>query len=97
MDNVPSIPVALEFRREQYGWTQAKMAMELRLQRSHYNEIIKGKRNLPLMATKLAYSIGVPAKVLLQLKENPMTKSKECKCGCGKPLTECEIGQQNEM
>lgn len=72
--SLPSIPVALEFRREQYGWTQAKMSMELGIQSSHYSEIINGKRRLPLNATKLAYLIGVPAKVLLQCN-NKLTQS----------------------
>lgn len=67
VSKLPSIPGALEFRREQYEWTQAKMAMELGIQRSHYSEIIKRKRGLPLKATKMAYSIGVPANVLLQI------------------------------
>lgn len=64
----PSIPSALAFRQEQYGWTQAKMAKKLGLQNSHYNEILKGKRKLPYTAACRAYRLGVPATVLLSLK-----------------------------
>lgn len=65
---IPSIPDALAFRQEQYGWTQRKMAEKLGLQNSHYNEILKGKRKLPYEAACRAYKIGVPASVLLALK-----------------------------
>lgn len=65
---VPSIPSALKFRQEQYGWTQRKMAKKLGLQNSHYNEILKGKRALPYAAACRAYRLGVPAIVLLTLK-----------------------------
>lgn len=63
-----SIPSALEFRREAYGWTQTRMAKALGLQRSHYSEIISGKRRLSFRAACRAYKIGVPAAVLLALK-----------------------------
>lgn len=65
---VPSIPSALAFRQEQYGWTQRTMAKKLGLQNSHYNEILKGKRQLPYAAACRAYRLGVPATVLLSLK-----------------------------
>jgi transcriptional regulator with XRE-family HTH domain len=63
---LPSVKVAVEFRREQYGWTQAKMALKLGMQKSHYSEFIKGKRKLPFSAIKKAYKLGVPAQVLLK-------------------------------
>lgn len=66
-----SIPDALESRRSQHGWTQAKMAKTLGLRPGHYSEIIHGKRGLPIQATRLAYSIGVPAAVLLALPTTP--------------------------
>lgn len=65
---IPSIPSALAFRQEQYGWTQRVMAKKLGLQNSHYNEILKGKRTLPFRAACRAYKLGVPASVLLALK-----------------------------
>lgn len=61
-----SLIAALEFRRDQYELTQAEFAFVLGLYPSHYNEIIKGKRALPLRATKRAFAIGVPASALLQ-------------------------------
>lgn len=64
---LPSVPEALEFRREQYGWTREMMAFAIGLSKGHYSEVINGKRQLPLNATRHAYSIGVPATVLLQL------------------------------
>jgi antitoxin component HigA of HigAB toxin-antitoxin module len=65
MEVIVSIPDALEFRRDQYGYTKAKMADELGLCRSHYTEIIQGKRKLPYSAARKAFAIGVPAVVLL--------------------------------
>lgn len=68
---LPTIREALEFRREAYGWTQAKMASALGLHGSHYSEIIRGRRRLPVNAMKAAFEIGVPPEVLLQ---TPKTK-----------------------
>lgn len=56
---------ALEFRRDAYGLTQAEFAALLLLGQSHYSEVIHGKRDLPIKATRRAYAIGVPASVLL--------------------------------
>lgn len=64
---LPSIPDALEFRREQYGWTPWKMAQELGLhKRRHYGEVICGTRQLTIKAMRAAHAMGVPADVLLQ-------------------------------
>ena len=63
---LPTIPSALEFRREAYEWTATKMADKLGLEKSHYSEIIHGKRKLPFKAARKAYKLGVPAEVLLQ-------------------------------
>lgn len=63
---IPSISIALEFRAEQMGWTSSQMARRLGMQRSHFGEVLNGIRRLPLGATKKAYALGVPAKVLLQ-------------------------------
>ena len=64
---LPTIPEALEFRREQYEWSKTKMAKELNIQLSHYCDVLAERRKLPLLATKHAFRIGVPASVLLQL------------------------------
>ena len=64
----PTIPSALEFRREAYGWTQARMAKALGIGSSHYSEIVNGKRDLPYSAACLAYEVGVPASVLLKVR-----------------------------
>ena len=61
-----SLADALEFRRDQYGLTKGEFAAILGLQKSHYSEIVLGKRRLPITATKRAFAIGVPAEVLLQ-------------------------------
>lgn len=66
--NLPTIPSALRFRQEQYGWTQAKMAKRLGLSTGHYSEVLSGKRALPYEAACRAYKLGVPATVLLSLK-----------------------------
>lgn len=57
---------ALKFRAEQMGWNDTQLAAKLGLSRSHMSEILCGKRRLPLEATKAAFQIGVPAKILLQ-------------------------------
>lgn len=62
---VPTIADALEFRRDQYGLSQADFAFVLGIQPSHYSEVINGKRSLPMTAMKAAYKIGVPAEILL--------------------------------
>ena len=61
-----SIKDALEFRRDQYGLTQAEFGALLGMGASHYSEVLKGKRRLPIGAVKRAYAIGVPADALLQ-------------------------------
>lgn len=61
-----SLADALEFRRDQYMLTKGEFAQILGLQKSHYSEIVLGKRRLPITATKRAFAIGVPAEVLLQ-------------------------------
>ena len=66
---LPTIRSALEFRREQYGWTATMMAKALGLRRSHYSEIVHGKRRLPYRAVCKAFEIGVPASVLLQTRK----------------------------
>lgn len=67
MINLPSILEAVEFRRDQYGWTKSKMAKELHITLPQYSDFIHGRRSLPFIAIKYAYRIGIPAKVLLQL------------------------------
>ncbi len=62
----PSIISAVEFRREQYGWTKTEMARHLGIGRGHYTEFIQGKRTLSYRTICRAYNIGVPASVLLQ-------------------------------
>lgn len=59
------LPDALEFRREQYGWSAKKMAAMLDMSNTHYSEFIHGKRALPINAIRKAYAIGIPASVLL--------------------------------
>lgn len=66
MSELPSVVEAIEFRRHQYGWSKSKMAKALGLRPSHYSEILAYRRRLPINATKKAYKIGIPAKVLLQ-------------------------------
>lgn len=57
---------ALNFRRDQYGLKNAEFAAILGMTATHYSEFVNGKRNLPLNARIRAFSIGVPAEVLLQ-------------------------------
>lgn len=62
----PPLKDAVEFRREQYGWSAEKMAAMLDIEKSHYSEFVNGKRNLPINSIRKAYAIGIPATVLLQ-------------------------------
>ena len=68
---LPTIRAAVEFRREQYGWTKKQMAKALSIGLPHYVEFTKGKRRLPVKSRCKAFEIGVPAVVLLQ---TPKTK-----------------------
>jgi len=61
----PTIPDALRFRADQMGWNQSQMAAKLGMGRSHYSEVLSGKRPLPLPAIRKAYELGVPARVLI--------------------------------
>ena len=61
-----SIPDSLEFRRGQYELSKSEFAGILGLSAAHYSEVLSEKRKLPLMASKRAFAIGVPAEVLLQ-------------------------------
>lgn len=62
----PKLVDAVEFRREQYGWSKKKMADMLDMSRSHYSEFVHGKHGLPANSIRKAYAIGIPAAVLLQ-------------------------------
>ncbi len=65
-----TIPEALEAYRKDRGWRAGDMAMLLGLHRSHYSEVISGKRaELPLNATRRAYALGIDPDILLQMKE----------------------------
>lgn len=57
---------ALRFRIEQYGWSDAKFARAIGMQRSHFSEVMTGKKRLPINAIRKAVELGIPAKVLLQ-------------------------------
>jgi hypothetical protein len=61
-----TIGSALEFRREAYGLSADEFAFILGLQRSHYNELVHGKREMSKKAMRRAFAIGIPAAVLLQ-------------------------------
>lgn len=65
---LPTVPSALRYRQEEYGWNQSQMADKLGLARSHYSDILLGKRILPYKAACRAYELGVPAAVLLSLE-----------------------------
>ena len=56
---------ALEFRRDQYGLSQRDFAEILGIMPSHYSEVAKGKRRLPINAVARAVAIGVPVPPLL--------------------------------
>lgn len=62
----PKLVDAIQFRQEQYGWSDTKMAAMLDLSKSHYSEFKNGKRGLPINSIRKAYAIGIVATVLLQ-------------------------------
>jgi transcriptional regulator with XRE-family HTH domain len=69
---------ALEFRRDQLQLTQKFFAKSLHMQASHYNEFVKGKRNLPLKAMKLAVEVhDIDAVLLITGKFQPPRKPNE--------------------
>ncbi len=63
---LPSPIEAIRFRIEQYGWTDSKYAKEIGMSRSHFSEVMKGKRRMPVKAIRKAIALGTPAEVLLQ-------------------------------
>lgn len=64
--SIPSTIEAVEFRRDQYGLTQAQWAYVLGMQPSHYSEFVRGARRLPGLAMGTAFAYGVPAECLFQ-------------------------------
>ncbi len=66
MKDMPPPIEAIRFRIEQYGWPDYRFAEAIGMQRSHFSEMMKGKRRMPLNAIRKAVELGVPAKVLLQ-------------------------------
>lgn len=75
--SIPTIIEAVEFRREQYGLNQRQMALVLGMGPSHYNEFIKGKRELPKHSMAQAFAFGVPAERLFQTEPNKGVKDVE--------------------
>lgn len=63
---LPTIRAAVEFRREEMGWSKLEMARQLGWYVSHYCEFTKGRRGLPHKIMCMAHDLGVPANVLLQ-------------------------------
>ena len=84
-EKLPSLKDAVEFRREQYGWTKTVMARELHISLPNYSDFIHGRRGLPFIAIKHAYRIGIPATVLLQINGESKHLNPNC-LNCGKEL-----------
>jgi HTH-type transcriptional regulator/antitoxin HigA len=63
---LPNPITAIRFRIEQYGWTDAQFAEKVGMSRSHFSEVMNGKRKMPLHAVRKAVGLGIPAKVMLQ-------------------------------
>lgn len=68
MKRLPSVSEAIEFRQRELGWTQTRMAEALSLTTGHYSEIMHGKRGVPYRCACLAYALGVPAEILLNVQ-----------------------------
>jgi antitoxin component HigA of HigAB toxin-antitoxin module len=83
---------ALNFRRDQYGLKNSEFAAILGMTQTHYSEFINGKRNLPLNARIRAFSIGVPAEVLLQPGSEMVRQSRErrSKSNSSEPSKDCD-------
>ena len=60
-----SVGEALEFRREAYGLSVKDFCYILAIGKTHYSEIINGKRNPPISLVRNANLIGVPLNSLL--------------------------------
>ena len=61
---------ALEFRREAYGLSVKDFCYVLSIGKTHYSEIINGKRRPPINLVRNANCIGVPLNSLLYGIEN---------------------------
>lgn len=68
---------ALKLIASRHGWNQSQAAKRLGLHRSHYSEILAGKRKLPFASAKKAYALGLPAQVLLRTAKNDRRKFAE--------------------
>lgn len=66
MTQKPSPIEAIRFRIEQYGWKDCEFAKEIGMSRSHFSEVMNGKRKMPLYAVRKTVALGVPAAVMLQ-------------------------------
>ena len=67
---------ALEFRRLQYGLSRRDFAEILGIMPSHYSEVARGKRRLPINAVARAVAVGVPVAALLQGRAKPGPRQK---------------------
>ena len=56
---------ALEFRRDAYGLSVKDFCYILSISKSHYSEVINGKRQPPISLIRKAHSIGVPLQSLV--------------------------------
>lgn len=66
--HIPQHPTqvdALRYYMAEWGYNQTQMAEALGTSRSHMSEVLSGKRSLSLAMIKSAYSMGIPASVLL--------------------------------
>lgn len=46
-------------KQDELGWKASRMAAELGLAKSHYSELVNGKRRLSLRVARKAYKLGV--------------------------------------
>jgi transcriptional regulator with XRE-family HTH domain len=61
-----SLRDSIDFLRERQMLNQGEVAILLGMQKSHYSEFMRGKRELPVSALRRAYALGVPADALFQ-------------------------------
>lgn len=63
---LPSIPEALVAYIKEHGLKHYQMAALLGVPKTHFSEVIHGKRLLARGAMAKAYKLGIPADILLQ-------------------------------
>ena len=63
--NMPSLEDAIKFRMEQYGHNQSQACKIMGISKTHFSELLKGKRKISRGQLEPLYKYGIPMRVLM--------------------------------